>query len=258
MIATGTQGLLLLATMSAWFQATGAPRTALETKASGAQVFYVDSRVGNNQVTFFSESTLEDFTGVCNQVGGACELDPKRLETFSGRFWIRVGDMRTGIELRDEHLRSADWLDAEQHPRISIVIQSAKDVRKTAPTAAAMTLVGECEVHGVKKPIEIPATLQYLDQSAKTMRRVKGDLIRVRAKFGIKLSDFNIAGPKGSDIIGLKVADDIDLKVTIFGSTERPPEPIDLHGEQPDRAPAKRTPPRRPPPDRGDAESPGP
>ena len=225
----------------------GAQGTALEVKASGTKTFYANSRAGNNQVTFFSESTLEDFTGVCNRVGGDCQLDPKNLETFKGRFFVRVEDMRTGIDLRDKELRDADWLDAEKNPLIVIQFTSAEDVKKVAPDAASMTLVGTCSLHGETRDVRIPCTLRYLDETPTTMRRVKGDLIRLRAKFVVKLADYAIAGPKASDVLGLKVSNDIEVRVTVFGSTERPPDP--LKGDTAEADP-KRQAPRRPPPRR--------
>lgn len=207
-------------------------KTALDVKGRGPKTFYADSRVGNNQVTFFSESTLEDFTGVCNQVAGQCELDPAHVEAFRGRFSLKVEDMTTGIALRDEHMRGPQWLDAEKHAQIVIEIEKAEDVKKTAADTVSLTLVGACALHGKKQAVRIPATLRYLDETPETMRRVKGDLIRIRAAWELKLSDFGVTGPPGSDVIGLKVSDTIRLKVTVFGSTEKPPEA--LQADQPE------------------------
>ena len=232
----------MLLPAGAWAQGT-----ALEVKATGTKTFYANSRAGNNQVTFMSESTLEDFTGVCNRVGGDCQLDPKDLSSFKGRFFVRVEDMRTGIALRDKELRAPDWLDAAKHPLIVMEFTSVEDVKKVGPDAAEMTLVGTCSLHGKTRDVRIPATLRYLDESPKTMRRVKGDLIRLRAKFVVKLADYAISGPKASDVLGLKVSNDIEVRVTVFGSTERPPDP--LKGDTAE-ADAKRQAPRRPPPRR--------
>ncbi len=228
---------------SAQTKSSGQP-TALDVKASGNKTFHMNSRVGNSQVSIFSESTLEDFTGVCNQVAGKCSVDPKALETFRGKFSIRVKDIGTGIELRDTHLRSADWLDAATYPEIVIEITEVEDVKKVAGDTASMTLVGTCTLHGKSKNVRIPATVKYLDQTPATMRRVKGDLIRIRSKFGIKLSGYGVSGPAGSDTIGLKVSDDIEIRVTIFGSTEPPPDALeaDAGADSPRRAPPRRKP----------------
>lgn len=208
----------------------GAPEekaaTALDVKASGVKTFYADDRAGNNQVTFISESTLEDFTGVCNKVAGQATFDPKRVESLAGRFAIRPADMSTGIELRDHHLRSADWLDAEKYPEIVVTIEGCEGVKRTSANMADATLVGACELHGVKKAVRIPASIAYLDESPKTMKRVKGDLLRIRAEFGVKLADYGIKGPAGSDTVGTKVAEETKVKVTVFASTEKPAEAL--------------------------------
>lgn len=206
-------------------QATG--KTALETKASGAKQFYVDDQAGSNQISFSSQSTIEDFTGVCNKVRGECTIDPKDLESFKGRFSIRVADMRTGIDLRDSHLRSADWMDAEKFPEIVIEVTSIEVAKKTAANTATMTLVGTCSFHGKSNAIKIPAKFTYLDESPKTQQKVKGDLVVLRTEFKVKLSEFGVAGPKGAETIGLKVSDDIEIKATVFGSTQAPPKGLE-------------------------------
>jgi polyisoprenoid-binding protein YceI len=221
--------------------------TALETKASGPTTFYCDDRAGNNQVTVFSESTLEDFTSVCNRVAGKCVLDPKRVESFSGRFSIRAEDLKTGMDLRDHHLVGPDWLDAAQYPEIVVQIDKVEEVRKTAATTASLVLVGTCSLHGKNQPVRIPANLTYLDETPETMRRVKGDLLRIRANFDVKLADYGLTGPPGSDWIGLKVAETVRIKVTVFGSTERPADPLKVdRPESPGEGPPPSVP--RPPP----------
>ena len=200
--------------------------TALEVKANGMKTFYADSRAGNNQVTVESQSTLEDFTSVCNKVTGQCQLDPQKVETFTGRFSIRVENIKTGIDLRDEHLRGPEWLNAAEFPEVVVTVEKVEDVKKTTPNAVNLVLVGTCSLHGKTNPVRIPATLAYLDETPETMHRVKGDLVRIRAAFDVKLADYGILGPPGSGTIGLKVGETVALKVTIFGSTERPPEEL--------------------------------
>jgi hypothetical protein len=51
-------------------------------------------------------------------------------------------------------------------------------------------------------------------------------LTRLRAEFQIKLSDYDVRGPVGSDTIGLKVAETLPIKASVFGSTEKPHAPL--------------------------------
>lgn len=218
-------GLLCVLTSFSRAQSPGGG-SALDVKARGVKTFYVDAAAGRNQISIFSESTLEDFTVVCNEVAGQWQFDPQNPEAIAGRFSIAVKDLRTGIDLRDQHVRSPEWLDANKYPDIAITISRGDNARKAAPNTVAMNLVGTVDLHGVKREIRIPCTVTYLDQSPETMQRIKGDLLRMRASLQIKLSDFNIYGPPGSGTIGLKVADELPIKVAVFGSTEKPAAPL--------------------------------
>lgn len=226
-------------------QSAAPTKSALKVKATGAKTFYVDYQAGRNQVSFTSQSTLEDFTGVCNKVRGEFKFDPQHIESITGKFAIRVEDMKTGIELRDEHLRSGDWLDAAKNPEITVEVASAENVKSTGDNAATLTLVGTCTIKGKSNPVKIPADITYLDETPTTQKQMKGDIVRIRSEFKLKLSDYGIAGPKGAEIIGLKVADEIQLNVSIYGASEPPPKPLEADksatgGDSPKPQPPKR------------------
>jgi polyisoprenoid-binding protein YceI len=220
--------------------------TALDVKASGEKTFYVNPRAGNSQITDISRSTLEDFTTVANQVKGQWQLDPKNLEAMHGHFSLKVDDLHTGIALRDHDLRGPDWFDAAKYPDVVVDITHASDVQKTRPNTAKMKLIGTLSMHGQTKPVEIAATLAYLDESPMTEKLVRGDVVRVRAEFPVKLSEFGITGPPESAVIGVKVSDEQNVQVTIFGATERPPEELNIDVVPTPGPPVKPKPPKPP------------
>ena len=201
--------------------------TSLDVKATGAKTFYVDGRAGNNQISVFSESTLEDFTSICNKVRGKYKLDPQNLEAFTDRFYFRWKDLDTGIPLRNEQMLSQDWMDADRYPEVLIEIGKVEDVKKVSEKEAEMVMVGTCTMHGVTRPVRIPVKLAYLDQSPETMKRIRrGPDAPVAVEFEVKLADYGIVGPKGSNMIGLKVSDVQKVKFTVLGSTSKPPEEL--------------------------------
>lgn len=214
-------------------RAGGALATALDVKASGPKTFYIDQRVGANQVVIYSQSAIEDFTSVINRVTGQFQLDPRDLEHIKGDVRMRVTDIRTGTDLRDADLYGPEWLDAARYPLIEIRILRAENVRKTAANTATMTLVGTCSMHGETRDVLIHATVIYLDQSPITMQRAAGVLVSVRASFDLKLSDYKVAGPETSKMIGLRVADVQPIRVSVFASSEEPPPALDLRGLAP-------------------------
>lgn len=210
--------------------------TALDVKASGTKTFYLNSHAGYNQITVMSESMLEDFTILVNKVSGECTLDPTNLETFKGRFSFKLKDVKTGIDLRDEHMLTG-WLDAARFPDIVVTVKSVDTVEKTGRNSAKMILLGTLSLHGVTRDVRIPVTLTYLNESPETMLKAKGDVIRARGAFEIKLSDFKVTGPLGTNLVdergdssrrGIAVANVLHIRVSVFGASEPPPtEPAD-------------------------------
>lgn len=237
------------------YAATVAHGTALEVKGRGLQTFYVDTTAGRNQVSIFSESTLEDFTVVCNTVNGQWTFDPGNVESISGKWSLNVSDLRTGISLRDRDVQKPEWLDAAKYPQIVIAVSHAEQAKTVGNNSASMVLVGTCSIHGVTRDVRIPCTVTYLQQSPETQKRVKGDLERIRAEFEIKLSDYKVTGPPGVEAIGLKVSDTLPIKVSVFGSTEKPPAPLKVDRPGVATQPAGAAPASRP--SAGGSETPG-
>jgi polyisoprenoid-binding protein YceI len=77
-------------------------------------------------------------------------------------------------------------------------------------------LKGDFAMHGITKEVIADAEATYLDENEQTQRRAPGDLLGVRAKFNVKLSDFGV----NNQIIGNKVADNIEVSVNIVGSNK--------------------------------------
>ena len=92
-----------------------------------------------------------------------------------GRVDIRADSLHTGIKMRDRHLRSADFLDVEKFPDISVVVTAAEPSGDDgARLRASLT------VKGTTLPIELPATVRVLGD----------DTIRVSAQTTVDRSAF--------------------------------------------------------------------
>jgi len=61
-----------------------------------------------------------------------------------------VASIDTGITKRDDHLRSADFFDVNNFPKISLKSKSVKQ------SAGNNILVGDLTIHGVTKEVELP------------------------------------------------------------------------------------------------------
>jgi polyisoprenoid-binding protein YceI len=92
--------------------------------------------------------------GQMNNVAGSINLDPDNAAGMSIEFEIRVSSIITGIGKRDEHLKSADFFDVENYPKI--LLKSNK-VEKTGGNTCLVS--GDLTVHGITKPVALDVEL---------------------------------------------------------------------------------------------------
>ena len=188
-----------------------------KVKASGEQTFNFSAEKGSNQASFFSGTPLEDITGISNEINGHTTFNVSDIKTLKGKVTVTVGSIKTGIDMRDGHLQSANWLDADAHPEISFEILKVSDVKSTADNRLTVSITGKFTVHGVIREVNAEATLTYLDESEQTKALGSGDLLGVQAKFTIKLSDYGI----NNKLVGQKVAENVEVSVNIVGTNAK-------------------------------------
>lgn len=188
-----------------------------KVKATGTQTFNFEDKNGRNQASFFSATTLEDITGTGSAISGTVSFDVTNFaKTLKGKISVKVSSINTGIELRNHHLQSANWLDAKKYPEVSFEIVSVSDVKQTADNKLEFKVKGNYSMHGVTKEVVANADATYLDENDQTKKRAPGDLLGVRAKFNINLSEYDV----DSALIGNKVAEKIELNINMIGSNK--------------------------------------
>ncbi|HXX40965.1 MAG TPA: YceI family protein [Chthoniobacterales bacterium] len=85
---------------------------------------------------------------------GQIDIDREHPEKSSVVVKIQVGSINTGIEKRDEHLRSAEFFDVEKFPEITF---KSRSVKQTGPESG--DILGDFTMHGVTKPITLHVKL---------------------------------------------------------------------------------------------------
>jgi polyisoprenoid-binding protein YceI len=196
---------------------TAAFAGGFEIDSKGEQTFSFKDKMGRNQATFFSTTPLEDITGMSSDVWGSVSFDIEDVEnTLKGEVLISTASLKSGIDLRDEHIRSADWLDAEQFPNISFNIKEVTGIEKVEDNTLKVKVLGEFTAHGVTKEVESVVTLVYLEENEMTKMRMPGDLLGVRASFNINLADYGVQHM----VLGKRVSEEIEINVNIVGSNK--------------------------------------
>ena len=80
---------------------------------------------------------------------GGATIDAEQPETSTAWLEIDSGSVVTGVEQRDNHLRSADFWDAETHPKITFRSTSAK------LDGDDLILTGDLTIKGNTQPVDI-------------------------------------------------------------------------------------------------------
>ncbi|RMD48595.1 MAG: YceI family protein [Ignavibacteria bacterium] len=179
-------------------------------KASG------DSR---NQASFESDAPLENIVGVSNSLEAVAMIDINDITNMpKGKVNVDLNSLKTGIDLRDEHLRSANWLNTEKFPYATFMLTGISDASQNKledGKRVKATLHGKFSVHGVTKDVDVPAELTYFKENARTRAKMKGNLLKVKASFDINLGDYGIKIP---DMVVGKVDDNVKINVTFIAT----------------------------------------
>lgn len=86
------------------------------------------------------------------EVSGRLDI-AEPFERSSGHAEIKAASIDTGIAMRDNHLRSADFLDVENYPLISFISDA---LRRTG--GDTWTMPGELDLHGHRRPVDLEVT----------------------------------------------------------------------------------------------------
>ncbi len=186
-----------------------------KVSSSGEKTFNFTDKGKRNQASFFSTTPLEDITGLTNDINGKVSLNVDNIKSLKGEISVSTASIKTGIDLRDEHLRDENWLDASKYPNIKFTIKEVNEVKQLADNRLQIKFTGDFTLKGVTKSISGDTTLTYLVESEQTKQRAPGDLLGVQAKFKVKLSDFGVK----NNIVGQKVAEVVEVSVNMVGSS---------------------------------------
>jgi polyisoprenoid-binding protein YceI len=187
---------------------------ALVAAQDGATTYYVGHSPKFVNITFTSDLDLEVIVGTTNVATGEIVMDGKG---GSVSLTVPVDSMKTGIAMRDEHLRNESWLDAAKFP--TITFKSTK-VAPVQDKPGQYDVAGDMTIHGVTKSIQLVVTHKTLpDEAAKAAKFPEGKWAKFTGEFDVKISDFGIHIPP---MVATKVADVWKIKLAVYGCTTKP------------------------------------
>ena len=124
--------------------------------------------------------------GAFEQFEGSVQLNPADLSTLVTEGSVQTASITTNEPKRDEHLRSADFFEAETHPTLSF-----KSTGVTNVSGNSFTLTGDLTMRGVTRSVAFAG--EYLGEGGDPWGGTRVGLEATtsisRKEFGI---DFNI------------------------------------------------------------------
>ena len=140
-------------------------------------------------------------TGAFNDFTASLELDPADLSSFTVMATIQAASIDTNNENRDNHLRSADFLDVANHP--TITFQSSK----LSTMDGKHVLHGDLTIRGITNAVEIPIEI------VGPVMAMGNTVVGFSGALTINRHDFDVSWSRTLDNGGLVVADDVEIEV---------------------------------------------
>ena len=176
----------------------------MEAQTAAATTWLIDPT--HSEVQFkVKHLMVSTVTGLFSQYEGKLNMNGDDFEDAKITFSAEIASISTGNETRDTHLKSADFFDADQFPRLTF-----ESTGMTRTSADTYILNGQLTIHGVTKLIMLKAEyggqMQDFYGNTKAGFEVSGTI--KRKEFGLNWDGVTEAG-------GVVVSDDVKLVMNI-------------------------------------------
>lgn len=143
--------------------------------------------------------------GTFERWAGTIEFDPSKPEASKVSVRIEAASIDTHEPQRDQHLRSADFLDAEKYPAITFEsrrIESRGEDR--------YRVLGELTIHGVTRPVELDT--EYLGGGKDPWGNER---IGFFAKTSLNRKDFGLNWNQVLETGGVLVGEQVEVSLDV-------------------------------------------
>jgi polyisoprenoid-binding protein YceI len=142
--------------------------------------------------------------GKFDRVEGELVLDEADPKSATGEIRVAAASLSTGFDARDQHLRSADFFDAEDHPWI------VARVHRVEPKGDDYRVTAELTIRGVTRPVVLDAEFNGIVAGMRGGRHAGFHLSGKidREAWGLT---WNVALEAGAWLVGREVRLDIDV-----------------------------------------------
>ena len=158
----------------------------------------------HSTVSFVVRHLMSRVRGTFSDVSGqiATSADPSGSAASAV---IAVSSVSTGNEMRDNHLRSADFFDAERYPAMTFASRTLR------PADGCWVLSGDLTIRDVTRPVDLEVEFLGTDPTG-----MQGEArIGFSARAAVSRRDFGVTFGLAADGTKIIVADKVDIVLAV-------------------------------------------
>ena len=149
---------------------------------------------------------ISNVKGVFHRFTGAFEIDDKDITKSKASSVIEVNSIDTGIEKRDEDLRSANFFDVAKYPTMTFVSK-----KFTRIGANKFKMTGDLTIHGITREVALD-----MDGLESVVKDPWGNMRRgVTLATKINRKDFGLTYNKVLETGGVVVGDEVTINIEV-------------------------------------------
>ena len=160
----------------------------------------------HSSVTFTIRHMMSKVRGQMKVKEGYIEVDNDNLNTAKVDVVLDAATVDTGVEMRDNHLRSADGhFDVEKYPTITF-----KSTRVEGKDPSNFKVIGEVTIRGKSKEITLDASFNGEGKDPWGNRRVS-----FSAETKLNRKDYDLTWKQALEAGGFLLGDDVKLEIDL-------------------------------------------
>jgi len=186
---------------------------AISTVASAATTELAIDKA-HTHVGFAVRHIFSRLPGTFREFDGTIQWDAQNPERSTGTFTAKAASINTGVDKRDEHLRSQDFFWAEKHPDL---ILNVKKLNKTADPGKYRA-EADLTMRGMTKPVVLDVA--YLGTTKNPWGQT---VVALEARGKVNRSDWELMWNKALEGGKVLVGEEIELVLDVEAN-EKPAE----------------------------------
>src|ERR1700682_5272712 len=162
--------------------------------------------VYHSSVTFTIRHMMSKVRGQMRIKEGWIEVDNDNLSTARVEVVLDAASIDTGVEMRDNHLRSADGhFDVANYPTITF-----KSKRVEGKDPANFKVIGDLTIHGKTREVTLDASFNGEGKDPRGNRRGSFE-----AQTKLNRKDYELTWQQGLEARGVRLGDEVKLEIGV-------------------------------------------